>query len=139
MASTGVNSGTLRQVYWGASPAVISNAISGEWTTTMDTRETTNKDSGASKSFLPTRYSGQITGEYHFAEDASSNPFDTLWDDMIAGTARTVEWTTNVSGDIEYSASGYITSLAMSSPDADNETFTMTIQLTGAISSSTVT
>lgn len=137
MATTGIGSGSLEVIKWGATPTLIGNLLSCNLSLSMDFRETTNKDTTGGKDFLPTRYQWNMTGEAHFQEDESNNPYSTMFADFIAGTQRSVEYTTDVVGDNNYTGNGYFESLERSSPDADNATYNFAIKGTGDLAEGT--
>lgn len=136
MASTGVNNGTLVGIYTGGT--LQNYSTNASLSLSMDTRETTSKDTtGNAKDFKPTRYTGTISGDFLFAEDATQ-AYGDLFTQFIAGTTATIKYSTNVTGDLEYSFTGFITSMDREAPDADNETFSVTWQISGAVTEAAV-
>jgi hypothetical protein len=58
---------------------------------------------------------------------------DKLGDLIIAGTAATVKFSTNTSGDKYWYFSGYVTSVSIDSPNDAPVTYSATIESTGTI------
>lgn len=104
-----------------------------------DTRETTCADTGDYRTFL----SGLITGTGSFSglfafDDSNQNAID-IYDWLTAGTAKTVKFTTGVTGDVEISASALFTNISLQSgQNGQNVTYSGNIQLTGTISKATI-
>jgi predicted secreted protein len=72
-----------------------------------------------------------------WASDAA-NGFTALKTAMDAGTAVTVMFSTEVSGDKKYSGSAYITDIGIDAADDDNAVFDVSFEGTGALTEGTV-
>lgn len=84
----------------------------------------------------PSRRNWSASGSGHFQFDANYG-FEDLWDAWKAGTQLTVRFSTENPGDIDYSGTGYITSLKCTFPDHDNSTYDVTIEGNSDLSKAT--
>ena len=106
----------------------------------MDTRDITTKSSGGYRELLGGLRSGSMTFTALFREDAS-NGFAQLYASFTAaavGGRCHVLFTTDNAGDVEYDADAILTSLDVSAGTEDNATMTGTFELSGAITSTTI-
>ena len=108
-----------------------------------DVRDITTKTSGGWREILPAMKSASINVSGIFAEDAT-NSFNALVDYQIAGT-KVFAVFTNVgatalpnSGDEEFDVAGYITSIEQTAGFEDNVTWSLTMDLTGAVARDTI-
>lgn len=136
MATLGSINGTLYKITVGAT--TINDLTNCNASFTVATRDVTNKDSGGNMEILPTIFSASYDGEIIVALDASYGLED-LYDALVAKAAVTVEFTTNVSGDVQWSQSAYLTDVSISAPMEDNVTATFTAQGTGTVTKANVT
>jgi len=96
-------------------------------------RDITNKESGGWKSSLMGLRSGSINFSVLHDEGEDYN-MQQLWSAWTSDTATaSVKFTTGVTGDYEFTASGWFTSLEMNAGTEDNVTVSGTIELDGAI------
>ena len=136
MPTTGIENGTLTTIYVGST--AVSYSTNATLDLQMDEREITNKQTtGNAREFKPTRYSGTLSGDFNKAEDATEG-FEELFDDLIAGTEATIKPSSSVTGDVEYSFTGFVQSLSITYPDADNATYSATWRIGGAVSKATI-
>lgn len=135
MATTGIVNGTLGLISVGGT--VVSHLTNVDVSFEMATRDATTKDSGGDKDVLEglKSFSGSASG--YFAEDATYG-FEDLYDAYTARTAVTVLWTSEVSGDVTYSGSAYITSLSRSAGVEESVTFEVSFEGTGSVTKGTV-
>jgi len=135
MASLGKLSGTLWKI------TVAGTAINGLTTTsasfTMETRDTTTKDSAGWREFLGTVKTSAFTAEGLVALDATYG-LDELYIAYDTGTPVAIIYTTAESGDIQFSQSAIITQLDSAAADNDNTTFSLSLQGTGAVTKAAV-
>lgn len=136
MASTGINNGTLVGLY--KDGTLITHLTSNSISFSMATRDATSKDSGGNEYVLEALKSAEMACEGYIAEDAAVS-FEDLYDEYDARTAFTALISSEVSGDISYSASVYITSLEMNAPLEDSMTFSCSLKVTGPITKAAVT
>lgn len=130
--STGVISGTDLGVY--LSSTLIGASTSCSISLSRDMRDTSNKDSAGWKKVLPAMKSWTVSCEGLFIPGGTGNYYS-LYTSWAAGTALTISWkvTSNTAGDITYSGTAYITSLAKSGPNEANVTYSVSFQGDGAI------
>ena len=133
-ATAGIISGTLIGLYVAATK--VAHLTANDFSISVQTRETTNKDTGGWDTFLASNGTWTMGGEGNFAEDAAYG-YEDLYDVMVAKTAVTVMTSSEVTDDKTYSGSAIITSLERSHPDKENVTFSVTFQGTGALTKAT--
>lgn len=140
MATSAISAhGTQLKVGDGADPEVFTTIaevkdISGP-PQTMDTEEVTNHDSGGWKEYIPTLLdAGEVTFDVNYTGDTSQTSLRT---DQQARTLRT--WNIVIPFDtpetLEFS--GYITNFSYNFPVAGVASGSLTIKVTGAITSTT--
>ena len=136
-----VNS-TLLKIYAGATAdptAVIANCTDASLSITHDLRDITTKDSAGWRELNEGLRSFSISASALYETDAS-NDFQSLYDTYI-NTRTVIFWKMAESdaGGIALSGCGYISSIELSSPGAeDNVTFSLTIEGDGEITSAQV-
>lgn len=135
MASTGILNGTLAKIQ--VAGTTIAHLTSNSLTFDMSTREASTKDSNGWKEALEGQKSFSGSAEGFFAEDATYG-YEDLYDAFAARTLVTVTWTTDVTGDTEYSGSCYITSLEKTDGLEESSTFSVSFEGTGAVTKATV-
>jgi hypothetical protein len=101
-------------------------------------REILTKDSAAGgwREVKKGQLSGTLSTEALYAGpgDASTNYlFDDLFADLIAGTALTIKFTTDVVGDNIYTMSAICTSLDLNAGVEENVSYSASFEVTGAI------
>ncbi len=108
-----------------------------------DVRDITTKTSAGWREILPALKSASINVSGIFAEDAT-NSFNALVAYQIAGT-KVFAVFTNVgatalpnAGDQEFDVAGYITSIEQTAGFEDNVTWSLTMDLTGAVVRETI-
>lgn len=109
----------------------IQNLTSNAFSSTMDTRETTTKNSGTHKEYKPTYLDKTFSFEGLLHHTAATAGFEDLRTAHEAGTIIDWEWGTGVASSPKVSGTGIITSLEEDAPDGDNATFSGEIQNTG--------
>lgn len=98
---------------------------------TVDMLDATNKSSGGDREFLPGNRSATMSFEGLFDETITSTAgFDLLNDAIKAGTKVTALFGGATGKTYAYQA--YISNLSRTAPEGDLETFSCTIQCTGA-------
>jgi len=136
MATTGKMNATLMGWYVGATQ--ISHATEGSISIAMDTRDVTTKDSAGWRELLESTRSWSGSASAMYANDATYGLAD-LEAALVARTAVTVKFSTEVSGDDYYSGSAFITSLEASGGVEDTVTYSISFEGTGAITLAQVT
>ena len=117
---------------------VVANVTECSISLTTDVRDITTKTSAGWREILPALKSASISVSGYFAEDAA-NSFNALIDYQIAGTKVFAVFTnvgsgsTPNGGDEEFDVAGYITSMEQSAGFEDNVTWSLTMDLTGAV------
>ena len=135
MPSIGILNGTLAKIQ--VAGTTIAHLTSNSLTFDMSTREASTKDSSGWKESLEGQKSFSGSAEGFFAEDATYG-YEDLFDVFAARTLVVVTWTTDVTGDIEYSGSCYITSLEKTDGLEESSTFSVSFEGTGAVTKATI-
>ena len=135
MASSGFNQGITKITVGGTT---ITYLINAEFNQSQQLRDTTNKDStGNWRTFAKGLLNATMTAEAFFDEGAAYG-FGDLWDLQKSGATVTYIFTSGVSGDNGYSATGLVQDLGKRSPNLDgSETVATTVQLSGAVTETT--
>lgn len=109
----------------------IARGKSAGFEQSADMIDVTTKDSGGDKEFLPGNRSATMSFEGLFDEAITSTAgFDLLNDAVKAGTKVTALFGGSTGKTYSYQA--YISNLSRTAPEGDAETFSCTIQCTGA-------
>lgn len=142
MATTGVINGRLLLFKVNTvSTTYVAAGCATECSLSFDQelRETTCAQSGANREFLPglLTATGSFSGLHAF--DDSNFAGEDFYDWLAAQTAKTVKFTTGVTGDIEFSGSAYVTNVTMQGgQNGQNATYSGSVQFTGAMTKATV-
>ncbi len=136
MATTGKVNGTLLRVYVGGT--AVSNTTSASIEFSMSGRDTTTKDSAGWKEIMEGLREWSISGDYLFAEDASY-AYSDLFALMSGRTSVTLVFSSDVSGDLKYTGTAYLTSLSKEAPMEETASGSYTFEGTGALIESTIT
>jgi predicted secreted protein len=136
MASTGFRNGTDLSIFINGTE--VAFASTHDLNMNMATREVTNKDSAGWTEKREAVRDWDTSGEAFFAEDAAYG-FTDLFAFYNSRTSVTVKFSTNVSGDIYYTGSAYLTSLSQSDPLEDSATFSFSLEGTGVLTEATLT
>jgi predicted secreted protein len=122
---------------------VVANVTECSISVTTDVRDITTKTSAGWREILPALKSATISVSGYFAEDAT-NGFNALIDYQLAGTkvfatfSNVGSGATPNTGDEEFDVAGYITSMEQSAGFEDNVTWSLTMDLTGAVVRETI-
>ena len=135
MASTGILNGTLAKIQVGG--VTVAHLTSNSLTLDHSTRDASTKDSAGWKESLEGQISFSGSAEGFFAEDATYG-YEDLYGSFILRSKVVVTWTTDVSGDQEYSGDCYITSLERTDGLEESSTFSVSLEGTGAITKAAV-
>lgn len=135
MASTGILNGTKAIVQVGGT--AIAHLTSNGIDFSHSTRDTSSKDSAGWKEGAEGQKSWSMSAEGYFAEDASYGYSD-LFTAFKDRTKLTVTYTTDETGDLEYSGDCYITSLTRSDGMEDSTTFSVSLEGTGPVTATTI-
>lgn len=136
MASTGILNGTLAKIQ--VAGTTVAHLTSNGIEFSHSTRDASTKDSNGWKEALEGQKSWSMTGEGFFAEDASYG-YEDLYDAFALRTQVAVTYTTDVSGDQEYTGQAYITSLSRTDGNEESSTFSVSLEGTGAVTKQVVT
>lgn len=123
-------------VTWSGS--VITAQMSADFSLSRDMIEVTNKDSAGIKSYIAGDRGGTLSLEGIYDQTAANEPFSNLFADWEADAAVTFQFGETATGKKYYTGSGLISALSVSAPQNDKATFSMEIQITGAITEATV-
>tara|TARA_Y100001973_G_C5208730_1_gene343668 strand:- start:6584 stop:7018 length:435 start_codon:yes stop_codon:yes gene_type:complete len=138
MATTGIFNGTslvLKVDTSGSgSPSLLGASTSCSVNFTLDTFETTNKDSAHKKSYLPAATGFTMDCEAFYTTDEANAP-DNLMTALNNRTLIDVEFNeaTPNSGDFKYTGKAYITSCSLNAPNEDAATYSISLQGSGAL------
>jgi len=135
MASAGVINGTDLRLYLDGDP--IGHATSCTLSLSRETRETVDKDNvGGYASSEGGKRSYTISFENFLSEDVSLNAATVagLADlvALFAGDSFAWRFSTDVTGDRDFSGTAFLTDLSMTSPVEENSTVSGTLTGTGA-------
>lgn len=132
MATTGIFNGTDLVLKAGGN--VIGAATSATVNYTLDTFETTNKDSAHAKTHLPAASGWTVECEAFYTTDETVAP-DNMMTDLQNRSSITVEFNeaSAETGDYKYTGSAYITSVSLNAPNEDAATYSVSLQGTGAL------
>ena len=136
MATSGIINGTNLAVYIGSD--VIAHATSHSLSITHDARDATTKDSSGWTDRLEGLRSWEISGEGLVAFDGTVDIDDIFTSYIVTRTAVTVKFSTEVSGDVYWTGSAYLTGIDLDSPVEDNVSYSYTFSGTGALTKATV-
>ena len=135
MPSTGILNGTLAKIQ--VEGTTVAHLTSNSLTLDHSTRDASTKSSNGFKESLEGQISFSGSAEGFFAEDAAYG-FEDLYTVWLDRTKVTVTWTTDVSGDMEYSGEAFITSLERTDGLEESSTFSVSFEGTGAITKAAV-
>ena len=138
MATTTMVDGTLIKLY--KATTAFAKLKSNDMSIAIDKLVTSNKDDAGWETSLAGLKSGSFSFEGNFIETGGSTntTFDELLTDAAAGTIFTANMHSGVSGDSKFSASVFLTDLKLNAPFNDIVTFSGTLNITGALTASTV-
>ena len=138
MATTGIFNGTSLvlsiDTSGGGSPVLLGASTSCTVNFTLDTFETTNKDSAHRKSFLPAATGFTMDCEAFYTTDETVAP-DNIMTALNARTLVDVEFNeaSDTTGDYKYTGKAYITSCSLNAPNEDAATYSISLQGSGAL------
>jgi len=119
------------------SGTAITNIESADLEITMSPRETTTRDSEGWEEKDTGKKNWKMSGSSKFSFDAAYG-FSDLFSLLINGTKVEVIFTTNETGDDEYTGDAFITSLKQSGGVEDTQKYDFSIDGTGALAESQV-
>lgn len=138
----GVVNGTNLRIYDGSDP--LGYATSCTLDMSAETRETLSKDSVSSWGESEVgQLSATLSFEGFFSEDTTINSdtvksVEDIFTKFSAKTSISWKFTTDVTGEVEYSGSGFLTALNFSAPVEENATYSGTITVSGAVTQGSV-
>lgn len=142
MATTGIVDGTIIGLYKDVSGTLtrIAALTSNDLDVNIDTLETSNKSGAGWATFIAGKKGATFSFEGMFQENGSTSElsFEELYTDAVAGTAITLAFSSQVTGDIKYTASAILSNLKLSAPFNDTSKFTGSATITGAITKATI-
>jgi len=139
MPTVNIINSTLFALYTGTSGSEvkIANSTNTELTINQELRETTTKDSQGWKDNLEALRNFTGSGEF-FVEIGVANGANELQNSIDNRTTLTAYWSTEVTGDLFWRGTVYLTSLSISAGVEDNVTASISFEGTGAITKNTV-
>lgn len=138
----GLISGTDLRIEVGTTP--LGYATNCTLSQTAETRESVSKDSTSSwAEFTVGQLSASLSFEGFFSFDDTINSnaredVEGLWDNFSGKTSITWKFTDSASGNVEWSGSGFVTSLEFAAAVEENATYSGTITVSGAVSKATI-
>tara|TARA_R100000700_G_scaffold40930_1_gene58553 strand:+ start:2394 stop:2834 length:441 start_codon:yes stop_codon:yes gene_type:complete len=119
--------------------AAVGGSTSATIAVNQETIDTTNKDSAGNKSFINGARSWTMDCEAFYTQGSSDGEavrFKTLNDALQAGTKVKVKFSTTTSqtGVVYWDGDGYITSLSVNAGIGEFATYSLSVQGTGALS-----
>ncbi len=138
MATTGIFNGTSLvlsiDTSGGGSPTLLGASTSCSVAFTLDTFETTNKDSAHRKSYLPAATGFTMDCEAFYTTDETNAP-DNIMSALNSRTLVDVEFNeaSDTTGDYKYTGKAYITSCSLNAPNEDAATYSISLQGSGAL------
>tara|TARA_R100001463_G_scaffold74997_2_gene129035 strand:+ start:1089 stop:1520 length:432 start_codon:yes stop_codon:yes gene_type:complete len=138
MATTGIFNGTSLvlsiDTSGGGSPVLLGASTSCSVNFTLDTFETTNKDSAHRKAYLPAATGFTMDCEAFYTTDETVAP-DNIMTALNARTLVDVEFNeaSDTTGDYKYTGKAYITSCSLNAPNEDAATYSISLQGSGAL------
>lgn len=144
MPTTGIISGALFRLKIATEKVV--HATSSSLDISMSTTELSSKDTGGSGTWTevtPDTLSFTGSCEALFSQDTTISSearvtYEGLFDAMTAQTQVAALFTTDVTGDVEYSGNTYITNLTATFPEDGPATISFTLTGDGALSKATI-
>ena len=130
-----IMNGTKLAVY--NSTTKLAHATDCSIEISMDTIDTTTKDSAGWRDILPGLRQASVNTS-HLYEDSASEGVDELWAAFLARTPLTLRFSTEVVGEERFTGSFYLTSLSLSGGVEDAATYSATFELSGALTKETV-
>lgn len=135
MATTGITNGRNMRFFDGGT--ALGRATDCTLSFSREMRELAHKDvTGNWNEKAPGAMSGTGSTSGLYSEDA--NAAESLFTKMNAGTALTLTFTTEVTGDQVWTGTAYISSLEINAPDNENVTYSCSFEFSGAVLMSTV-
>lgn len=135
MATAGTMNGTLMGVFIGSDK--FGHTRSSSISFTQNTDDATSADSNGWEEHILTSRNVTINFEGLFTFDDTLNPV-LLIDEIIARTQVAWQFSTQVSGDVEYTGTGTLTNVTIDSPAEAIVTYSGTILVDGAPTKATV-
>jgi len=138
MATTGIFNGTdlvlSVDTSGGGSATLLGASTSCSVNYSLDTFETTNKDSSHVKAYLPAAHGWTMDCEAFYTTEEANAP-DNLMSALQSRTQIDVEFNqaSDETADTKYTGKAYITSCALSAPNEDAATYSISLQGTGAL------
>jgi TP901-1 family phage major tail protein len=128
--------GTNLGVYIGGT--LIAAATDCSLSLNMETIDITTKDSAGYRELLGGLRSGSISvsGLIDY-QDANQDVTD-LYDAWEGRTALTLKFSSEITGDESYTATGFLTSLEQSGGTEDTATYSATFELSGEVTEATI-
>ena len=111
---------------------------SNDLSLSVDMIEITTKDSNKWKEYLAGQKGGTVSVEQLYDPTATTGSISHAFADLVAGTKLVIAWGGVVATETYYECDGFISSLSISGPDNDAASYSVEVQLTGAVTSKTV-
>jgi len=115
----------------------VARATSASMNYTNNLIETTDKDSGGDAEFIAGKREWDMSFD-GLSDYAATFGVEGFWDAISAGTALTVYFSTDTSGDLKWSGTMYADSMTMDGPLHDVASWSGTMKGTGAVTKATV-
>lgn len=136
MATPTVIQGRLLKVY--INDVVLENQLDSTIDIQSDMDETTSKNSGSWKTYLPSWIGGTASVSAYLKWDSVVEGASQALGYVKNGTLITIMFSTEVTGDKSYSANAYVSSWSMSAAKDGISQLTFNYQITGEVTEATV-
>jgi predicted secreted protein len=135
MATTGTINATLLAIWVGAVKMDVQ--LNCDLSISHDPRVSINKDSAGWEGTRSGKKSWEMSGESEMQYDATQG-MEELFDALIAGTELTLQFSTEVTGDVRLSGVAQVTKLDISAGVEEDVNFSYAFKGNGAIAKTTV-
>jgi hypothetical protein len=133
----GIKNGTALKVSYAG--AVVDDLTSVSYSGSMEPRDATTKDSAANRELDSGKLSTSITAEGLYDPGSTTN-FDVLESARVARAAVAVVYNSGaVATEYTYSVSAFVTQVSLTGGVEDNVTYSVTFEVTGAVTPALVT
>jgi len=130
MATTGIPNGTSFGLYVGGT--LIAKGTSHSFSTSMETRDATTKDSLGWSESLEGLRAWEVSGDFMLAQDAAYG-IDDLNAVIVARAVVTLRFSTETSGDNYWNGDAFMTELSVEAGTEESVTFSASFTGTAAV------
>jgi len=136
MATAGIANGTLFGLYVGGT--LVAHGTSHSFSTSMETRDASTKDSGGWSDSLEGMRAWEVSGDFLFAQDAAYG-VDDLNAAIVARSVVVLRFASTVTGDKYWNGNAYMTELSVEAGTEESMSFSASFTGTGAVNYTSLT